>query len=83
MTFHKRPDKMVSSEDLFGRLYDRAEQRYPELMTKQPGSLGEWATLTPIVLDGRPFTFDRHEYLIEPYRDDHPCQVDQSGSDGA
>jgi hypothetical protein len=76
MTFHKRPDKMVSSEDLFGRLYDRAEQRYPELMTKQPGSLGEWATLTPIVLDGRPFTFDRHEYLIEPYRDDHPCQVE-------
>ena len=29
----------------------------------------------PIILDGRPFTFERHEYLIEPYSDTHPCQV--------
>lgn len=25
-----------------------------------------------VILDGRPFTFDRHEYLIDPYQDDHP-----------
>ena len=31
---------------------------------------------TPIILDGRPFTFERHEYLIEPYNDDHPYQVE-------
>jgi hypothetical protein len=29
-----------------------------------------------IVLDGRPFQFDRHEYLIEPYRDAHPFTVE-------
>ncbi|MFC1891861.1 phage terminase large subunit family protein [Thermodesulfobacteriota bacterium] len=29
-----------------------------------------------IILDGRPFTYDRHEYLIEPYRDTHPHQVE-------
>jgi hypothetical protein len=35
-------------------------------------SIGEWAAGTPITLDGKPFTFERHEYLVEPYRDTHP-----------
>lgn len=39
-------------------------------------SLGDWAVNTPVILDGRPFTFERHEYLIEPYRDEHPHQVE-------
>ena len=40
------------------------------------GSLGDWAVSTPIILDGKPFTFARHEYLIEPYRDPHPDVVE-------
>jgi hypothetical protein len=32
------------------------------------------------MLDGRPFTFDRHEYLIEPYQDDHPYQVEMKAA---
>lgn len=39
-------------------------------------SLADWAVSTPVVLDGRPFTFDKHEYLIEPYNDNHPHQVE-------
>ena len=35
----------------------------------------EWV-LKDIILDGTPFAFDRHEYLIEPYRDNHPHQVE-------
>ena len=31
---------------------------------------------TPIILDGQPFSFHRHEYLKEPYADDHPHQVE-------
>jgi phage terminase large subunit GpA-like protein len=34
-------------------------------------SIGAWAQSLPVVLDGRPFTFDRHEYLIEPYSEHH------------
>lgn len=34
----------------------------------------EW--VQGIILDGRPFTFTRHEYLIQPYRDTHPHQVE-------
>ena len=29
-----------------------------------------------VVLDGRPFAYDRHEYLIEPYMDYHPDQTE-------
>ncbi|HIJ68962.1 MAG TPA: phage tail protein [Deltaproteobacteria bacterium] len=29
-----------------------------------------------MILDGKPFTFARHEYLIEPYRDPHPDVVE-------
>jgi len=39
-----------------------------------PLSFSDWAQT--VRLDGRPFTFDRHEYLIEPYKDDHPHQVE-------
>src|SRR5512147_668421 len=37
-----------------------------------PPPLGDWVTQSNIILDGRPFTFDRHEYLREPYFEDHP-----------
>ena len=40
-----------------------------------PGPLGDWAVSLPVILDGKPFTFERHEYLIEPYADDHPDQT--------
>jgi phage terminase large subunit GpA-like protein len=39
-------------------------------------SLAEWAVSTPVILDGKPFAFERHEYLVEPYNDTHPNQVE-------
>jgi hypothetical protein len=36
-----------------------------------PPPLGDWVTRSNIILDGRPFTFERHEYLKEPYFEDH------------
>jgi hypothetical protein len=42
--------------------------------------LAAWATETPIILDGRPFTFARHEYLEAPYRDDHPSVVEMKAA---
>jgi hypothetical protein len=43
-------------------------------------SIGEWAEGAPIVLDGRPFTFHKHEYLREPYQDDHPYTVEMKAA---
>jgi hypothetical protein len=37
---------------------------------------GEWPVAENILLDGKPFTFKNHEYLIEPYKDKHPFQVE-------
>jgi len=39
-------------------------------------SIGAWAEGTPLILDGRPFTFHKHEYLRVPYHDDHPYMVE-------
>jgi len=54
---------------LYDRLLSSLDQKYD--VTETPDSLAEWAVNTPIILDGKPFTFDRHEYLIEPYSDPH------------
>ena len=40
--------------------------------------LNDWAK--QVFLDGKPFTFDRHEYLVEPYLDTHPFQVEQKAA---
>lgn len=37
-------------------------------------SFAEWSQ--SIVLDGRQFSFNRHEYLLTPYNDNHPFQVE-------
>lgn len=42
--------------------------------------LSEWVASSKIILDGRPFTFDRHEYLIGPYADTHPDQVEMKAT---
>lgn len=42
--------------------------------------LAEWVASSGIILDGRPFTFDRHEYLIAPYGDQHPDQVEMKAT---
>ena len=32
------------------------------------------------MLDGKPFIYDRHEYLHEPYKDDHPHQTEMKAA---
>jgi hypothetical protein len=43
-------------------------------------SIGAWAEGTPVILDGRPFTFHKHEYLREPYQDEHPYIVEMKAA---
>jgi len=40
----------------------------------------EWCEKTPVILDGKPFTFDRHEYLRVPYQDNHPHLVEMKAA---
>jgi len=57
-------------------------ERFPAYIQKRQKvlSLAEWVTSANIILDGRPFTFKRHEYLIVPYGDTHPDQVEMKAT---
>lgn len=72
------------SRDLFSSFVDSLSTAV-KLPETPPGDVGQWASGsysggTPIVLDRGPFSFDRHEYLVTPYSDDHPCQCEQKAT---
>jgi hypothetical protein len=56
--------------ELFDNLFQSLEQEFGN--PKGTPSLFEWVQGASIILDGKPFTFDRHEYLRTPYQDNHP-----------
>ena len=33
-----------------------------------------------VILDGKTFSWDHHEYLVEPYRDAHPFKVEMKAA---
>jgi hypothetical protein len=56
--------------------------RFPAYMERRKKvlPLAEWVASSNITLDGRPFSFDRHEYLVQPYSDTHPDQVEMKAT---
>jgi len=61
---------------IFDSLLNSIAQRIGDSEASLPFT--EW--VQGITLDGKPFTYDRHEYLIEPYQDDHPFQVEEKAA---
>ena len=43
---------------------------------KPSSDFPKWVENSGIVLEGKSFSFNRHEYLREPYNDPHPRQVE-------
>ena len=64
-------------EELYGNLLTSIDQKFGDSETETP-PFPEW--VLNITLDGKLFTYDRHEYLIEPYKDDHPHQVEMKAA---
>jgi len=62
---------------LLDRLCDSLRQRYGEEGGAAP-PFHEW--VKGVILDGKPFSFEHHEYLIRPYKDDHPHQVEEKAA---
>jgi hypothetical protein len=60
-----RSSNVLTKESLFDQLCDSLERIGD--CKRHPLSLAEWAVDTPVILDGRPFSFDHHEYLKGPY----------------
>jgi hypothetical protein len=48
--------------------------------TEEVPPLDRWAAELPVILDGQPFSFKRHEYLLVPYQDTHPYQVEMKAT---
>lgn len=63
---------------LFDHLSASIEQARDDSTDDAGKPFHEW--VKDIILDGKPFTYDRHEYLIEPYKDDHPHQVEMKAT---
>jgi hypothetical protein len=63
--------------DLFDNLFRSIEQTFG---TAKNLPFHEWVERSSIILDGKPFTFERHEYLRIPYRDDHPHIVEKKAA---
>ena len=65
--------------ELYGQLLSSIDQKF-EQDDGRVIPIGEWAEKTPVILDGQPFTFHRHEYLKEPYQDNHPHIVEEKAA---
>lgn len=67
--------KAQVKDDMFDSLLSAIDQ---EIGEKQENNVPfhEWPITAKILLDGKPFSYKKHEYLIEPYRDMHPFQVE-------
>ena len=68
--------KGFSAEEIFDFLLTSIDQRIDSDKTITP--FHEW--VKDITLDGKPFAYGRHEYLIEPYKDNHPHQVEMKAT---
>lgn len=66
-------------DDYFENLLSSIDMKFGTL-DAPPMPLSEWAEKTPVILDGKPFTFRRHEYLRVPYQDNHPYIVEDKAA---
>jgi hypothetical protein len=60
---------------LFSDLLTAINQQVISAETAPP-EFSDWLIKENVILDGKPFSFKGHEYLIEPYKDMHPFQVE-------
>jgi hypothetical protein len=81
---HPKPEtgSFITSRknELFAQLLSSIELKFDSENGQAYRSIGEWAESVPIILDGKPFTFREHEYLRQPYQDDHPFVVEMKAA---
>jgi hypothetical protein len=60
----------LKKAELFDNLFQSIDEEFWDSESVLP--FHQWVEQSSIILDGKPFTFDRHEYLRLPYEDRHP-----------
>jgi hypothetical protein len=66
-------------EDLFEDLISSLDRKFGYGKEGSP-DLAKWLVAEDIIVDGKRIGFNRHEYLIAPYGDNHPFQVYLKGT---
>jgi hypothetical protein len=68
--------RSLKLDGLYADLFQSIDLEFGDRANVPP--FHEW--VKGITLDGKPFTYDRHEYLIEPYKDNHPDQTEMKAA---
>ncbi len=74
--YNRNTEPEVSTGDLLENLTKGIEQRIGGVETESRIPFYDWVMKSNLVVEGKKFTFKGHEYLIEPYKDDHPYVVE-------
>ena len=67
---------VLKRDELFDELFQSFDTRLEGLEATPP--FDTW--VESITLDGKPFTYTRHEYLRVPYKDNHPYQAERKAT---
>lgn len=65
-------------EDLWDSIIQPMDRDYG--VEKRVIPFHEWVDNSHLAVDGAPFTYEKHEYLKTPYRDDHPFVVEMKSA---
>lgn len=68
----------MNKNDMFDTLIDALDEGLGNTGTAVP--FHEWVISANIILDGKPFSYKKHEYLYEAYKDTHPFQVEMKAT---
>jgi Phage terminase large subunit gpA, ATPase domain len=72
-----RSSVALTSDELFDKLCGSLEQSFGGGPDDAP-PFPEW--VSNVILDSKSFSWERHEYLVEPYQDTHPFQVEMKAA---
>ncbi len=70
----------LTRDGLFQQLLESLNEEFEQGIGTKVPLFHEWIEQAGIILDGKPFNFDRHEYLKGPYQDDHPFVVEEKAA---
>ncbi len=77
-----QPQTQIPIKDtLYDRLFQSKTANKSGVKEKIP-PFHEWVEKSNLIVDGRPFTYKRHEYLKPVYRDEHPFIVWMKATQG-
>lgn len=70
----------LNKDDLYDQILQPLSHEFGTGESNKSLPFHEWVAQSSLVVDGFPFTYKKHEYLIDVYKDDHPFTVDMKSA---